>query len=115
MATQQQSVQVKRWSGGQHPTMSNITRIMKAEGLRPYMWTNQANYRYALRSHGYSKVLFVLQGKIEINLPDINQTIRLRAGDRIDIPRGIRHSAIVGSSGAHCIEAALRSVSRHRH
>jgi quercetin dioxygenase-like cupin family protein len=80
---------------------------MKKEGLRPYMWDNMPNFRYGIRSHGYDKVLYVVEGSLEITLPDSNQRIRLKPGDRVDIPSGVRHGAIVGSSGAKCVEAAL--------
>lgn len=107
MALREATVNVVRWSGGQHPTILNITSLMKKEGLRPYMWFNTANHRYGVRSHGYDKVLYVIDGNVEIILPDSNLKIRLRAGDRIDIPAGVRHSTIVGSNGAKCAEAAI--------
>ncbi|MCK6578598.1 MAG: cupin [Anaerolineae bacterium] len=108
MAIQQDAVRVVRWTGGQHPTLSNITRQMQHEGLRPYAWDNRPNYRYAVRSHGFSKIMYVVDGMLEITLPDSNQRVRLRAGDRIEIPAGIRHGAIIGSSGAKCVEAAAQ-------
>lgn len=107
MAIKQEAVQVRRWQGGQHPTISTITRLMQQEGLRPYMWMNMPNHRYAVRSHGYKKVLYVVDGSLEILLPDSNETVRLRSGDRVDIPAGVRHAAIVGNGGAKCVEAAL--------
>lgn len=106
------TVQITRWSGGQHPNILTITRIMKEEGLRPYMWMNIPNYRYAVRSHNYHKVLYILEGNIELVLPDSNQTIRLRAGDRADIPAGVRHGTNVGANGAKCVEATYNNVSR---
>ncbi len=108
MAIAETGVRVVRWSGGQHPTMSSITRLMQHEGLRPYMWVNMPNHRYGVRSHGYDKVLFVIDGTLEIMLPDSNQLIRLRAGDRVDIKAGVRHGTIVGTGGAKCVEAAAR-------
>lgn len=107
MAIEQSAVRVIRWSGGQHPTLSGITRQMQKEGMRPYLWENTPNYRYAVRSHGYAKIMYVVEGTIEIALSDTNQSVRLRAGDRVEIPAGVRHSAIIGSSGAKCVEAAL--------
>ncbi|MBC7812820.1 MAG: cupin domain-containing protein [Burkholderiales bacterium] len=107
MAIDQSVVRVVRWTGGQHPTLSGITRDMKKQGLRPFMWDNAPNHRYAVRSHGYDKVLYVIEGNLEITLPDSNQRMRLRSGDRIDIPAGVRHGTIVGSSGVKCVEAAL--------
>jgi len=106
MAIEQAAVRVIRWSGGQHPTVSTITRHMQKEGLRPYQWDNAPNYRYAVRSHGYSKVVYVLEGTLELTLPDSNQRVKLRAGDRVEIPAGVRHGSIVGAAGAKCIEAA---------
>ncbi|HLV37127.1 MAG TPA: hypothetical protein VKY59_18545 [Spirillospora sp.] len=107
MTVRNDAVRVKRWTGGQHPTMSVITRQMKQEGLRPYMWMNMANHRYAVRSHGYDKVLYVIEGSVEVILPDSNQRVILRAGDRTDIPAGVRHGTIVGKTGAKCVEASV--------
>jgi quercetin dioxygenase-like cupin family protein len=107
MAIQQDAVRIIRWSGGQHPTLSAITRQMQKENLRPYVWDNTPNYRYAVRTHGYTKVMYVVEGIIEVTLPDSNQRVKLRAGDRVEIPAGVRHGAIIGSSGAKCVEAAV--------
>ena len=107
MNIKQSSVRVTRWHGSQHPTFSVITRDMKKEGLRPYMWVNAPNHRYGVRTHGYDKVLYVVEGTVEISLPDSNQRMNLRAGDRVDIPAGIRHGTIVGANGAKCVEAAV--------
>lgn len=114
MATQQPTVAITRWQGGQHPTLSAITRQMKHEGLRPYLWDNAPNYRYAVRSHNYHKVLYVVEGSLEITLPDSNQRAILRTGDRIDIPAGVRHGTIVGNRGAQCAEAAMRNLPARR-
>ena len=111
MAVGQMPVRITRWQGGQHPSLPAITQIMQDEGLRPYMWINAANHRYAVRTHGYDKVLYVVEGAVDVTLPDSNQQVHLRRGDRIDIPAGVRHGTIVGSSGAKCIEA---SVTRRR-
>lgn len=107
MATQQANVQLRRWRGGQHPTLSNITRLMQKEGLRPYMWTGTPNQRQAVRTHGYDKILYVVDGTIDVILPDSNQQVKLRPGDRIDIPAGVRHGTSVAMSGAKCLEASV--------
>ena len=71
------------------------------------MWENTPNRRYGVRSHGYDKVLYVIDGTLEITLPDSNQSIMLRAGDRVQIPAGVRHGTNVGKSGSQCLEAAV--------
>lgn len=112
MARSKPQVTITRWRGSQHPTMSSIIAAMKAENLRPYMWTNMPNHRYAVRSHNYDKVLFVVDGVVEIMLPDSNERAKLRAGDRIDIPAGVRHGTNVGSTGAKCVEAGIKKTRR---
>lgn len=108
MAVKQATVKVSRWRGGKHPTLSNITRLMQEEGLRPYKWDTKPNQRYAVRSHGYKKVLYVVDGSMEIALPDSNQRMKLRSGDRVEIPARVRHGSVTGSRGATCLEAAVR-------
>ncbi|MBC8170226.1 MAG: cupin domain-containing protein [Anaerolineae bacterium] len=103
----QTTVRIKRWEGSHHPTMAKITQLMQADGLRPYMWTNMPNHRYAVRSHGFHKVLYVIEGNLELILPDSNERVKMRAGDRAEIPAGVRHGTIVGTSGAKCVEASL--------
>ena len=107
MAIKDAQVRVTRWRGGQHPTSSIITRSMKKEGLRPYKWNNAPNHRYAVRSHNYDKVLYVLSGSLELTFPDTNQRTRVSSGDRVDIPAGVRHGTNVGKSGVECVEAAV--------
>jgi mannose-6-phosphate isomerase-like protein (cupin superfamily) len=107
MTIVQKDVKITRWRGSEHPTFSNITRQMKKEGLRPYMWTNMANQRYGVRSHGYDKVLYVVDGSIEVSFPDLGQQLVMRPGDRVDVPAGVRHGTIVGNKGACCVEAAV--------
>ena len=78
---------------------------MQQEGLRPYTWSNGPNFRHTTRSHGYNKVLYCVEGSVEVVLPDVNQSVVLRPGDRLDLPRGVRHAAIVGPGGAQCVES----------
>jgi mannose-6-phosphate isomerase-like protein (cupin superfamily) len=99
------NIKVIRWHGSQHPTYQAITQKMQQEGLRPYTWSNGPNFRHTTRSHGYPKVLYCVEGSVEVVLPDVNQSVVLRPGDRLDLPRGVRHAAIVGPSGAQCVES----------
>ncbi len=107
MAAGTQQVRVVRWRGGQHPTLDNITRRMRDEGLRPYVWVNAPNFRYPPRSHGYDKTLYCVQGSLEVMFPETKQRVMLRSGDRIDMPHGVRYSAIIGPNGAQCVEGSI--------
>ena len=115
MALVETAVHCRRWQGGQHPTVSAITRLMQKEGLRPYMWRMQSNQRHAVRSHGYHKVLYVVDGTVEVVFPDSNQGTKLRGGDRLDIPAGVRHGIIVRNGGVTCMEASIRRERRQSH
>lgn len=107
MSAGSQRINIRRWSGGQHPSFSNVTRILEQEGLRPFRWSDPANRQYPVRSHGYGKVLMVLEGALELTFPDQNQVVKLSPGDRADIPAGVRHGVIASGRGVTCIEAAI--------
>jgi mannose-6-phosphate isomerase-like protein (cupin superfamily) len=108
MAVKQTSVRVVRWSESQHPSVSIINRLMHKDGLRPYLWNPTPNQRQPVRSHGYHKVLYVVEGSLEVILPESNERVTLRRGDRLEVPPGFRHGINVGASGAKCLEASLR-------
>ena len=74
------------------------------EGLSPYLWSNGAFDIYSAHSHGYDKVIYVVQGSITFGLPELNQSLTLKSGDRLDLPAGVVHNASVGSEGVVCLE-----------
>jgi quercetin dioxygenase-like cupin family protein len=75
------------------------------EGLSPYSWSNGPHDVYSAHSHSYDKVIYVVQGSITFNLPELDQRLTLKAGDRLDLPANIVHAAIVGPQGVVCLEA----------
>lgn len=77
---------------------------MADEGLDPYSWSNGPFDVYSAHSHSYDKVIYVVQGSITFGLPELNQSLRLKAGDRLDLPAGVVHDAHVGSEGVVCLE-----------
>ena len=83
-----------------------IEAAYAAEGLQPYRWTNGPGDRYAVHEHAYAKVLYCLRGSISFTLPGTGEAIDLQPGDRLHLPAGTPHGAIVGAQGVECIEAA---------
>lgn len=65
-------------------------------------WTNGAGDRYAAHSHDYEKVLYCAEGSITFQLPE--GAIQLEPGDRMVLPPGTMHAAVVGPRGVVCIE-----------
>lgn len=100
----QQPVRFVRWQGGQHPTPTLMKQNLEKFGLHVFKWQHQANYRFGTRSHGYSKSLYCVEGSIEVFVPDTRDRFVLKAGDRLDIAKGVRHSIAVGLQGAICFE-----------
>lgn len=77
---------------------------MANEGLSPYVWSNGPHDVYAAHTHSYDKVIYVVRGSITFGLPELGQRLTLRAGDRLDLPAGTVHDAVVGADGVICLE-----------
>jgi quercetin dioxygenase-like cupin family protein len=75
------------------------------EGLIASAWENGPGERYAAHDHAYDKVLVVAAGGIRFGLPDAGRDVELAVGDRLDLPAGTTHDAVVGPSGVTCLEA----------
>ncbi len=96
---------VTPWADSVSPTRSTLWRLMSDEGLSPYVWSNSPHDVYSAHTHSYNKVIYVVQGSITFGLPELGQKLPLKAGDRLDLPAGTVHDAVVGSQGVICLEA----------
>lgn len=83
----------------------DVELLLRAEGLEPSGWANGPNDRYAAHDHPYDKVIAVERGSIRFGLPGSHEAIVLVAGDRLDLPAGTIHEAVVGPDGVACLEA----------
>jgi quercetin dioxygenase-like cupin family protein len=95
---------VTRWSAGGVPTQAQLERLLAAEELSPYQWSNGPGDRYSPHTHAYDKVIYVVRGSITFGLPNSAGAVQLQAGDRLDLPAGTRHDALVGPDGVVCLE-----------
>jgi quercetin dioxygenase-like cupin family protein len=77
------------------------------EGLDPGAWSNGPGDIYGAHEHGYDKVIVVADGSITFGLPGRGSTVALGEGDRLELPAGTSHDAIVGADGVTCLEAHL--------
>ena len=80
---------------------------LRREGLEPTSWSNGPGERYAGHSHTYDKVLVVASGSIRFGLPAEGRSVDLATGDRLELPAGTDHDAVVGPDGVLCLEAHL--------
>lgn len=95
---------VSRWDKATPPTIAELQEIFFQEGLFCYDWSNGPGDFYPAHVHAFDKVLFVVRGSITWLLPETNEAIETHAGDRIDLPRGTIHAALVGPDGVTCLE-----------
>lgn len=98
-------VQVTPWHREKPPTEAELRTMLQRERLSAYTWSNRAFDEYAPHSHAYDKVIYVVSGSITWILPETNHRLLTRAGDRLDLPRGVVHAAKVGAEGVMCLEA----------
>lgn len=105
MSTERTDITVTRWPDDASPTEAALMRRFQDEGLTPYSWSNRPGDTYAAHTHSYHKVIYVAQGSITFGLPERDEQITLHAGDRLDLPPGVLHDAVVGPDGVVCLEA----------
>jgi uncharacterized protein YjlB len=86
---------------------AGLRERLRDEGLAPSAWGNGPHDRYGAHEHGYDKVIVVAAGSIRFGLPDRGDDHDLAEGDRLELPAGTTHDAIVGGAGVTCLEAHL--------
>ena len=84
---------------------ADLVARLAAEGLDPSAWSNGPGDRYASHRHGYDKVIVVAAGSIAFGTAAGRMT--LDTGDRLELPAGTDHDALVGPDGVTCLEAHL--------
>jgi quercetin dioxygenase-like cupin family protein len=86
-------------------TSEQLMTRLRGEATGCYSWSNGPDDRYAPHSHTYEKVLYCVDGSITFILEaEHAKRIELKAGDRMVLPAGTIHSAVVGPAGCTCIE-----------
>ena len=83
---------------------AHLTEIAR-QGLRVQPWTSGPHAAFALHDHPYAKVLVVAQGSMTFTIEPGRRQVAMRVGDRLDLPAGTQHSAIVSDDGVDCLEA----------
>jgi quercetin dioxygenase-like cupin family protein len=84
--------------------MEDLMTQLRSEATGCYSWSSGPGDRYAPHSHDYEKILYCVDGSIEFVLEAEGRKLDLESGDRMVLPAGTIHSAVVGPSGCTCIE-----------
>jgi quercetin dioxygenase-like cupin family protein len=101
----QSEAEVIRWPEEDTPDEATLREILAQEALHPYRWSNSPGDVYSPHSHSYNKVVYVVRGSITFALPDSGEELVMRPGDRLNLPAGVSHGAVVGPEGVACLEA----------
>jgi quercetin dioxygenase-like cupin family protein len=88
----------------------SVEQKLRAEADRCYQWSNGPGAVYAVHDHPYRKILYVAQGAITFT-PSGKPAIVMKPGDRLDLPAGTPHGAVVGSEGVTCWEGQAKAKS----
>ncbi len=71
---------------------------LKKEGFKHvYQWTDEPNTKYSAHAHKGKVSFYVTKGSITMNLE--GRKVTISAGERMDVPIGMTHTATVGSQG----------------
>ena len=90
------------------PSAADLMARLRTEADGCYAWSNSPGDVYVEHEHPYEKVLYCVAGSITFTLRD--REVRLAAGDRMVLPPGTPHGAVVGPDGCSCIEGRGRKM-----
>lgn len=85
-------------------TFEDLMSKLQTEASGCYSWSNGPGDRYAAHTHNYEKVLYCVDGSITFVLDGEGRNLELTPGERMVLPAGTVHAAVVGPSGCTCIE-----------
>jgi quercetin dioxygenase-like cupin family protein len=88
---------------------AGVEQKLRAEADRCYRWSNGPGAVYAVHDHPYRKILYVAQGSITFT-PLGKPAIVMKPPDRLDLPAGTPHSAVVGDQGVTCWEGQAKAT-----
>lgn len=95
-------------------TQQRAVTMLAAEGLEPGPWSSGPHVGYEPHAHAYDKVIVCTIGSLTFWLPELTQSLLLDEGDRIELPHGTLHAALVGPAGVTCLEAQLPAATLTR-
>src|SRR5207248_10981936 len=89
----------------------SVEHSLRAEAGHCYRWSNGPGAVYAVHDHPYRKILYVDQGSITFE-PAGKPAIVMGPGDRLELPAGTPHGAVVGAEGVTCWEGQAKGQKR---
>jgi quercetin dioxygenase-like cupin family protein len=101
-------MKVVRWKKKQgEPNLELIRGLVAEEGLRCYTWSDAPGKFYPEHAHDEDELRWIVQGSITIGVG--GKEVKLKAGDRIELPAGTPHWGKVSEDGPIIYLCATRS------
>jgi quercetin dioxygenase-like cupin family protein len=100
-------LKVTSWTSEDSPTEEILKEQFEEQELNVFRWSGPPDGKFDGHTHGYHKILCVIDGSIKFEFPTRHETINLNIGDQLELPAGIRHSAVAGMDGVTCLEAHI--------
>jgi quercetin dioxygenase-like cupin family protein len=85
------------WNGNGLVHVDALQQQLEQEGFNVFRWRDEAGVSYEPHSHEHDESLWVIDG--ELVFSSGGRDLRLRAGDRLMLPRGTVHAARAGATG----------------
>jgi len=93
---------ITRWLAPLSPNQENAQKLLKSEGLDPFIENYTPQQKVAEHKHPFCEVRMVIEGELLFNVSG-NQFL-LRSGDKVEIPANTRHAHIAqGSTPCLCV------------
>ncbi len=100
-------MKVKRWKKNQgDPDLDVIRGMVAEEGLRHYTWSDAPGKFYPEHAHEEDELRWIVQGSLTVGVA--GKEVKLKAGDRIELPAGTAHWAQVSEDGPIIYVCATR-------
>jgi len=85
------------WSDAGQPAEEALRQRLWDEGFDVFRWRDEAGTDYQPHSHDHDESLWVIDGEMSFGAG--GRDFRLRAGDRLMLPKGTVHTAHAGATG----------------
>lgn len=101
-------MEMKPWPDPQsRPGETELWKLLREEGYVPDRWAGSPGQLYPDHWHPFDKVVVVARGSIVFKDCSTGMKYELLPGDRLLVPAGLLHSALVGPRGVSCFEAVV--------
>ncbi len=86
-------VKILRWDRPVIPDESQLRTELVQEGYSVFKWADSAGTTYSPHEHDHHESIWVIEGEMEFEID--SEKLRLSAGDRLFLPKGTLHTAVV--------------------